>query len=84
MRQNKRLTRESWVSKRYAGLNVFEGKCPECGEKNDKIIGNFNWSMRYCENPVCNVTRFSDVGYYKIDRNGNREIIETSMNKRSS
>lgn len=65
----------------------YTGKCPVCKEQGHIKVLPFGDDMWFCENPNCEVTRHSNIGYYKTTeepiQTPNVTLLQPSMiNKR--
>lgn len=55
--------REKYIQK---FVSDYIGKCPMCLEQGQTRVLPFGDDFWFCENPICKVTRHTNVGYYII------------------
>ena len=63
---------EKWITKLYDAYGFtmdkdrpkWKFKCPNCKHESHHEVLPCGGNFVYCDNVKCNVSRFSDVGYY--------------------
>lgn len=55
--------KEKFIEKKFRN---YTGICPECREMGKTTVLPFGDDEYFCENPKCEVTRHSNIGYYKL------------------
>ncbi len=66
--------REKFIKQKFPN---YIGNCPLCKDKGVTKVLPFGDDFWFCENPDCNCTRHTNVGYYTIT---NESIQATNVN----
>lgn len=64
-------------------IRDYAGKCPVCKDQGTTKVLPFGDDFWFCENPNCEVTRHSNVGYYILTQDAiqapNVSYVQESM-----
>ncbi len=64
-------------------IRDYTGRCPVCRDQGKTKVLPFGDDFWFCENPICNVTRHSNIGYYVLTKDSiqapNVTYVQSSM-----